>query len=446
MSFLSVFKKFCAWRIFENRPDDVIFEGSPSKASKKTDFWVSKLIRCSNVIFSLFLFNFMLLVCTSTCIQAEEQLPEQSGIAILITDQKNNTIYSENENIRMIPASIIKLYTSLMAIHFLGEEYHFKTEFYIDQNQNLILKGFGNPLFTSESISEAAGSLAGVLKKKEIHIKNILLDHSLFEFDIMIPGVESSSYEPYNSGVVALGANFNTVNFSITPSGQIISGEEETPVLPFVFDQIRKSGQQKGRIILTKKDSRLYAGHLMHYFLNSFDIKSTGVIQEGMVSPDDRILYTYVSEFNLMDIIEKLMRYSNNYIANQLFIASGVSHMKQPGHLNQSKLTASWFGKNQLDLEDVTIIEGSGISRDNRITAKNMMGVLNHFSPYKHLLRKKGKDLYKTGTLTDVRTRCGFYRGNDEKDYAYVILINGPNAVKQMDDVYNRMIHLVSSL
>ena len=44
--------------------------------------------------------------------------------------------------------------------------------------------------------------------------------------------------------------------------------------------------------------------------------------------------------------------------------------------------------------------------------------------PYSYLLRKKGNDLYKTGTLTDVRTRAGYIIGLDKKLYPYVIMVN----------------------
>ncbi len=53
-----------------------------------------------------------------------------------------------------------------------------------------------------------------------------------------------------------------------------------------------------------------------------------------------------------------------------------------------------------------------------------MSKVLSKFIPFTNLLRQKGNDLYKTGTLTDVRTRAGYIIGMNKKLYPYVIMVN----------------------
>ena len=72
------------------------------------------------------------------------------------------------------------------------------------------------------------------------------------------------------------------------------------------------------------------------------------------------------------------------------------------------------------------ITEGSGISRKNRITAKNLHKVLLKFKPHFRLFRQDGEDFFKTGTLKDVSTRVGFIGRDEAISYAYVILCNTP--------------------
>ncbi len=396
-------------------------------------------IKCS-LLLSILVCHF----CFTPQVLAETGSTDQSDIAILIADQNNKIFYSQNKHQSMIPASIIKLFTSLMAIHYMGENYKYKTEFYLDAKSNLTVKGYGDPLFISDTISGIAETLAGNLKPTTQNIKNIYLDQTFFNKRIMIPGVESTSFEPYNSGVAALCANFNTVNFTHSEdTDKLISAEEETPLLPFVYERIMKSGLQKGRIILEDDESRRYAGHLLGYFLEKNQIKTNHFIREREVQPDDKLILKHTSVYTLSEIIEKLLLYSNNFIANQLYITAGAIQMGPPGSLEKGGRAAYDFGKNNLGLTNFKITEGSGLSSDNRITAMDMMKVLVSFGKHKGLLRKAGDDLYKTGTLTDVRTRCGYYRKNNGDYYPYVIIINKPNAEDLINREYKKVIHLI---
>jgi D-alanyl-D-alanine carboxypeptidase/D-alanyl-D-alanine-endopeptidase (penicillin-binding protein 4) len=72
------------------------------------------------------------------------------------------------------------------------------------------------------------------------------------------------------------------------------------------------------------------------------------------------------------------------------------------------------------------IIEGSGISRKNIISARDLMKVLLKFKPYFYLMRYENKEYYKTGTLKDIRTRAGYIEGKNEELYPFVLLVNTP--------------------
>ena len=50
--------------------------------------------------------------------------------------------------------------------------------------------------------------------------------------------------------------------------------------------------------------------------------------------------------------------------------------------------------------------------------------MMGHFIPHYQLLNQKENDYYKTGTLSDVRTRAGYLAGSDGRLYPYVIMVN----------------------
>jgi len=128
--------------------------------------------------------------------------------AMLITAPDGKIIFSKNAEKTLIPASTLKIFTALVALHYLGPDYRFTTEFYLDSDTNLKIKGYGDPLLISEVLLEISRKVGTKIKK----VSDIVLDDSYFTQPLTIPGV-SSSTQPYDAPNGALCVNFNTVNF-----------------------------------------------------------------------------------------------------------------------------------------------------------------------------------------------------------------------------------------
>ena len=129
-------------------------------------------------------------------------------------------------------------------MHYLGPEHRFRTEFFIDNNSNLKIKGFGDPLLISEIVRKISHLLATLLSQSTI-INDLIVDDSYFNQPLTIPGISSSS-QPYDAPNGALCVNFNTVFFKHTESGYI-SAEPQTPLLPYAEKIISNRELQAGR-------------------------------------------------------------------------------------------------------------------------------------------------------------------------------------------------------
>ena len=341
---------------------------------------------------------------------------------VLVTGPKGAILFEKNADKKLIPASILKILTSLAALHYMGPNYRFSTEFYLDKNNNLKIKGYGDPLLISEILAEIAESLA----EKFNAVEDLVLDDTYFLKPIVIPGV-SPSYQPYDAPNGALCVNFNTVYFKRSSKETFVSAEPQTPLLPFVLPHLRSSALNQERIILSpkKNEATLYAGHLFRYFLNKNGIKTNGIIRRGRVQKNtDRLIFRYYSRFSLRQNIAKLLEYSNNFIANQLLITSGAVLYNPPGTLEKGVRAVLDFSKKELDTDDFFYVEGSGISRKNRVSARTMIRVLDKFEPYHHLLRKKGSIYYKSGNLKGISTRAGYIKNEKGKLYRFAVLNN----------------------
>jgi D-alanyl-D-alanine carboxypeptidase/D-alanyl-D-alanine-endopeptidase (penicillin-binding protein 4) len=361
--------------------------------------------------------------------------------AIIVSDSRGQILLAKNADKKRIPASILKIFTSLVALHYLGKDYRFATEFYLDEQSNLKIKGYGDPLLVSEVIIKISKVLAVLLKNTQ-PLNDLILDDSYFSQPLTIPGI-STSAQPYDAPNGALCVNFNTANFKHTSQGYV-SAEPQTPLLPFVIQKIKASKLNQGRIVFShnKNEITLYAGKLFQYFLKKQGIRFTGQVKLGRINAKtDRLIFKYDSAYSLEQIIAKLLEHSNNFTTNQLLIATGAEIIGSPGTLAKGVTIARDYAKNMLGIEDLSIVEGSGISRDNKVSAAQMDRILQEFLPYYHLMRRSGREHYKTGTLHGISTRAGYIKSAHSGLYRYVIMLNSPG--KSTDSLILRLLRIL---
>ena len=346
--------------------------------------------------------------------------------SILVADPAGRIIIAKHEHQKLVPASILKIFTALGALYYLGSDYRYVTEFFLDQNSNLKIKGYGDPLLISEVINVISRLLAGLIGSATI-INDIIVDDSYFNRPLTIPGI-SSSTQPYDAPNGALCVNFNTVFFKRTQAGYV-SAEAQTPLLPYAENKIKALKPKGGRIVLSQveKENTIYAGQLFRYFLARHGVQLRGAVKPGRVDKSaDKLIYRYVSRFTLPRINAKLLEHSNKFTTKQLLISCGIKKFGQPGNLEKGVATLVNFAADNLQIKDMTIVEGSGISRKNRVSANQMLRVLAKFEPHRRLMRRQGREYYKTGTLHGINTRAGYIASGNGGSYRYVVMINTP--------------------
>lgn len=342
--------------------------------------------------------------------------------SVLLTAPDGRTLWSHRPKKILVPASTQKIVTALAALHYLGEDFVYETHLYMEA-EDLRIKGFGDPLLVSEAVQEIARQTSGRVQS----VRHLLLDESHFASTLSIPGV-SSSANPYDAPNGALSANFNTVFFR-SVKGRYVSAEPQTPLLPIAMERIRKSGLKSGRIVFSRDNDEalLYTGHLFKYFLEAEDVTVTGKIRPVKTEPPDTPpLIRYRSPYALTDIISRLLEYSNNFMANQLIITCGIETYGAPGTLDKGVKALNHYAKTVLGLKKAVFVEGSGISRDNRMSAAHLVEALNRFEPRYQLMSNEGNEWYKTGHLKGIRTRAGYIRGRNGNLYRFAVLVNTP--------------------
>ena len=347
-----------------------------------------------------------------------------SGL-VLVMDAQGKELIAQNADQPFVPASVTKIVTAWLAMEVLGGDYRFETRFYLDHNRVLYVRGGGDPFLISEELSRLAPELVAAVGKEPI--TGILLDASYYPADLRIPGIENSG-EAYDALNSALAVNFNTIS-AVRKGNTVRSAEKQTPITPIAISQFRARGPNgSGRISLAQDPavSLQYAGELIAAFIERAGGSVKGKISTGTVPAGLEPVYVHKSR-SLSEILVQLLIASNNYIANQVFLEIGGT-LGGPVSLEKSlKVANEILAANGL-AEDIHLEEGSGISRNNRFTARGLAKVLELFAPHADLLHGHDGGLNKTGTMSGVSTLAGYADTSRHGRVRFVISLksNGP--------------------
>jgi D-alanyl-D-alanine carboxypeptidase/D-alanyl-D-alanine-endopeptidase (penicillin-binding protein 4) len=345
--------------------------------------------------------------------------------SVMLNDESGNTLISINPDKLFVPASIIKVLTSTIALDLLGEEYRFKTACYTNSRADLIVKGYGDPFLVSDEIRLFAEKLkeSGVT-----NINKIILDHSYFSSDLSIPGISQTS-NPYDALNGALVVNFNTVNIFKDASGKVTSAEEETPITPLAIAKgadIAPGKKTRINLSADRSDCSRYAGELLQVIFREKGLTiAENDIGEATISTSKKPAFVYENSRKLPEVLTGLLKYSNNFIANQIFLEIGARRSGPPATMQKSRAVFEQYIRETLGIpkNELVMVEGSGISRNTMVTGKVMISIMERFKPHAGLLTPKSGHPVKSGTLKGVHNYAG-YITTDKGLRPFVIMLN----------------------
>jgi len=137
-----------------------------------------------------------------------------------------------------------------------------------------------------------------------------------------------------------------------------------------------------------------------------------------------KTVYRHWNSRDLRSVITAMFEYSNNFIATALFLK--LADQGDGRALNMSKTRrafARWVDQT-FGWRDYRIEDGTGLSRGNRLSARQLLEAVNAFTHYRALLPKQNEQVQaKTGILRGVSCYAGFVKRNGRWE-PFSLLIN----------------------
>lgn len=355
----------------------------------------------------------------------EDQAFDYASVGISVIGTDGNEILNINGDKKLIPASSQKLITTLSALDILGEKYRFKTRVgysgVVDRvgtlQGDLIIIGSGDPTFGSERFDQKweviIDEIIAAIQKEGISCidGHIEVRTNVFEGQ-PIPG--SWPYEDvanyYGSGAWALNFNENEYDLyfkSKIREGKIAQIERVDPEIPYlsisseVITKDKNSGDNayiygdqyhyrkivRGSIPYAKKNFKIRGSIpnpplsfslLLSDRLESRGILSNGshIIQEPIKKSDFHELINIKSPL-LSEIIAAANFESINLYCEAL-LRLMAKKMKNEGSIRAGiEVLEDRMISTGIDKHSFRILDGSGLSPKNNITARSFTAFIN---------------------------------------------------------------------
>ncbi|TRM52879.1 D-alanyl-D-alanine carboxypeptidase/D-alanyl-D-alanine-endopeptidase [Achromobacter sp. LC458] len=427
------------------------------------------------------------------------KLPD-SSLSLVVQELGGQRLIALNAKEPRNPASVMKLVTTWAALSELGPNYVWRTEFMTAPGARpdargvlagpLYLRAGGDPQFLMQDL----WALLRELRLRGVkQINDLVIDRSIFGQVATDPGAfDGAPDRAYNASPDALMVGFGALRLLFTPDpvaqkwvplidpplpGLKIEGSVQwsdvrcpgPPVVttePLITQQgvtIRVGGKVAGscgefslyRLALSQPD---YATEIFRMLWKELGGTFKGQVKSGMVPADAVVLASHESP-TLSEVIRQINKRSNNVMARTLLLTLGAERGRRPATVTSSEAAAKGaLVKQGLDMPELVIDNGAGLSREARVSADSLASMLTvawnspvmpeYISSFAiagvdGTVRRRlkgdgtqGMAHLKTGSLRDVRSIAGYVLGASGKRYVVVSIVNHEQAgaVRAFDD------------
>ena len=396
--------------------------------------------------------------------------------------QKTSALLSHQATSSINPASLSKLATTVAALDLLGPTFVWRTPVFVDGpvrdgvlQGNVYIRGSGDPRLVVERVWLLMRRLQGLgIQKIQ---GDIVLDRSAFDLPERNPAsFDGEPLRPYNAAPDALLVNFKSLVFQFVPdrAANLARIHVEPPLAGVQFpttvplsnadcsdyrSSLRADWADPLRIRFAGSfpatcgekvwpvayaAPQQFAARAIAGMWQQVGGQLLGQVRDGVVPANLQPVFSVESPA-LSEVVRDINKFSNNVMAQQLFLTLG-QHGRSPATWDTSREAMQAWWKDRIGGEIPVFDNGSGLSREERISALGLARVLQFVwgSPTMSelmsslpvsgldgtLKRSKSQSIahLKTGSLRDVAGIAGYVDAANGKRLILVAVLNHANA------------------
>ncbi len=355
--------------------------------------------------------------------------PSQSCLVVSVEGQR---IVSLKPNLPVIPASNMKLLTASVALEVLGPDFAFTTKVLGVQEANRIvgdmwLVGGGDPLLSTQEYVNSE-------QYPTLHPTNIvgLIDALVAAGVTEISGNIVGDESRYDSERFTPSLGLGVRTTEVGPLGALLLNDGVVLASPIKPDQPALAAAQEF--------SRLLSEH---------GITVRGSATTGTASADLPVLAS-INSAPLSDVVAEMLTNSDNNTAELVLKEIGFSKLQSGTRVSGAQVVQSTLQEMGLPLDGISVIDGSGLDRGNRVSCAlliallekdggggvigNGLAIAGRTGTLRDLLGDSaaGDRLHaKTGTLTGAKALSGFVMYAEGKSASFALVLNGAGVSNQ---------------
>lgn len=346
-------------------------------------------------------------------IKLDELLPSGSQYALLVQPLEVDAapLHEHNSDLLLPPASTQKVITALAARLILPTDFRFTTS--VERvGEDMVIRFSGDPTLSREELLKLLTQAKQ--KQGDQPVQNVWLDGSAFT------GVEWAQGLPWDNmgscysapssaitldhncvwGAIYSDAEPGNMTRVTTPADQPIKVRTTAPVV--TVEEIKSSrcylelipypnneyllsgclGKRKEPLPLkfAVQNPAQFTLDVVERQLKQLGIKPKGEVKVGKPATGEPQVIATNHSPPLADLMDQMLKKSDNLIADNLLKALGGYHYKQPGSysLGVAAIKAVLQEKAGIDLSRAILRDGSGLSRDNRLSARHLTEVVRY--------------------------------------------------------------------
>lgn len=409
----------------------------------------------------------------------------KNGIATLVvTDTENgNVIYEKNSLTGLPTASTLKVITAITALDLLSPDYTYKTALYytgsIDSlgtlQGDIVIKGSGDPTLGSSRYETTKEEI--ILRKWKNAIQSagidsiagkIIADDTFFQGND-VPGgwIWSDIGNYYGAGISGLNwrENKTGVNFKVSTLNKEATIQNTTSDISYLqlINNVKTGSKGSGDNVYAY--SAPYSEKIIIKGTYGIDLKKTIEISipdpaydlafqlQNFLAQDSIFVENGITTGQRMldngEFIPKKTKELNLHISpkmgeivywfNQKSInLYGESLLKLIGYISGGKTSTAesanymqkyWQQKLQIPNNELGIIDGSGLSPQNNVTASSMNKIMQYavsrhwYSVFLNSLPTYNQMTMKSGTIGGTLGYTGYHQAKDGKKYTFTLLV-----------------------